>query len=81
MAAKAPPKPVWWKNTFFLFSFALFVLAVWGLISGEEVIRDPGQIREGGLVWIYLGGAVLMLVHGMISHQQAVQHYKEASEE
>lgn len=81
VASKPPPKPVWWKNTFFLFSSILFILAVWGLIAGESVIRDPGQVREGGLVWIYLAGAVVMLVHGLISHQQAVQSYQEASEE
>lgn len=51
------------------------------MIAGEAVIRDPGQVREGGLVWIYLAGAVVMLVHGLISHQQAVQSYQEASEE
>jgi hypothetical protein len=81
VAAKAPKKPTWWKNTFFLFSVILFALAVWGLVAGEDVIRDPGQVRESGLVWIYLLGGVLMLVHGMISHQQAVQHYNESTEE
>ena len=81
MASKAPQKPVWWKNTFFLFSAILLLLALWGLFAGEAVIRDPGQIREGGLVWIYLGGGVIMLIHGLISHQQAVQMFQEASEE
>ncbi|MBS1723489.1 MAG: hypothetical protein JSS66_11110 [Armatimonadetes bacterium] len=80
MAHKTPAKPAWWKNTFFWFAGALFLLAVWGLVSGESVIRDPGQVREGGLVLIYLTGAVVMLVHGYISHQQAVQHYEEAQD-
>ena len=30
---------------------------------------------------LYLVGGVLMLVHGMISHQQAVQHFNEGTEE
>jgi len=81
VASKGPQKPVWWKNTFFLFSAILTLLAIWGLVAGEAVIRDPGQVREGGLVWIYLGGGVVMLVQGLISHQQAVQNYHEASEE
>jgi hypothetical protein len=81
VASKAPRKPTWWKNTFFLFSALLFLLALWGLIAGEKVIRDPGQIREDGLVGIYLVGGILMLVHGMISHQQAVQHFNEGTEE
>lgn len=77
MAPKAPKKPVWWKNTFFWFAGALFLLALWGLFAGESVIRDPGQIKEGGLIWIYLGGAVVMLIHGVISQQQASQHFEE----
>lgn len=81
MAQKTPSKPAWWKNTFFWFAGALLLLAIWGLVSGEAVIRDPGQVREGGLVLIYLGGAAVMLVHGFISHQQAVQHYEEAQED
>lgn len=80
MAAKALKKPSWWKNTFFWFAGALFLFAVWGLIAGEHVIRDPGQVKEGHLVLIYLGGAVVMLVHGLISHQQANQHYTEEVE-
>jgi len=81
VAAKAPQRPVWWKNTFFLFAAALFLLALWGLVRGEDVIRDPGQVKEGGLVLIYLGGAAIMVVHGFISHQQAVQHFTELTEE
>lgn len=56
------------------------MFAVWGLIAGEHVIRDPGQVKEGGLVLIYLGGAVVMLVHGIISHQQATQHFEEETD-
>lgn len=81
MAAKAPKRPVWWKNTFFLFAAALFLLALWGLVRGEDVIRDPGQVKESGLVLIYLGGAAIMVVHGYISHQQAVQSFSELKEE
>ena len=50
-------------------------------MGGESVIRDPGQIKEGGLFLIYLGGAAVMLVHGFISQQQAEQTFKEDMEE
>lgn len=50
---------------------------MWGLVSGESAIRDPGQIRESGLVWIYFAGALLMLVNGALTHSQAIQAYQE----
>lgn len=78
---KKHPKPVWWKNTFFWFGGILFILAVVGLISGEDTIRDPGQVRENGLVWIYLGGAIVMVVNGALTHNQAVRAYAEAQED
>ena len=74
-------KPVWWKNTFFWFAAILFVLAVVGAIFGERSIRDPGQVREAGLAWIYLGGAVAMLVNGLLTHSQAVRTYAESLED
>ena len=77
MSKKAPARPAWWKNTFFWFGFALLGLAIFGLISGENVIRDPGQKFETGLVGFYLLGAILMLVNGWMTHQQAVQFYAE----
>lgn len=78
---KKHPKPVWWKNTFFWFGGILFILAVVGLISGENTIRDPGQVRENGLVWIYLGGAIVMVVNGALTHNQAVRAFAEAHED
>jgi hypothetical protein len=78
---KVPKPPVWWKNSFFWFAGILAGLALFGLVRGEDVIRDPGQRWETGLVWIYLGGAVVMLVNGLMSHQQACQAFSEASEE
>lgn len=77
MSKKAPSAPVWWKNTFFWIAGILVLLGIWGFIGGEAAIRDPGQIRETGLSWIYFGGAVLMLVNGLITHAQAVQSYNE----
>lgn len=78
MPAKAPKPPVWWKNTFFLFGFLLLVVAVAGLVYGEETIRDPGQIREKGLVGINLLASVVMFVNGYVSHRLAVQGYEES---
>ena len=78
---KPPAKPVWWKNTFFWFGAILFVLAVVGAIFGERSIRDPGQVKEAGLGWIYLGGAVVMLVNGLLTHNQAVRVYAESRED
>ncbi len=53
------------------------VVALAGLFWGEDAIRDPGQRRENGLVWMYLGGAVVMLVNGWLSHRLTVMHYEE----
>lgn len=75
--SKRPSKPVWWKNTFFWFGFALFGLGIWGVIRGEAVIRDPGQTFETGLVLLYLTASALMLVNGWMTHSQALQHYHE----
>jgi hypothetical protein len=77
VSSKRPSKPVWWKNTFFWFGFALFGLGLWGLVSGEAVIRDPGQKFETGLVILYFGASILMLLNGWMTHSQAIQHYHE----
>lgn len=80
MSGKPPPPPKWWKNTFFWIAGILAGLALWGLVAGEAVIRDPGQVPEGGLVWIYLGGAAVMLVNGLMTHAQAIKHFQQVSE-
>ena len=79
---KKLPKPVWYKNTYFWIAGILFIIGIVGLpfLAGENAIRDPGQRRESGLVFIYFGGALLMLVNGWLSHRQTVQHYHEALE-
>jgi hypothetical protein len=78
---KRHPKPVWWKNTFFWFGGILFILALVGLFGGDKVIRDPGQVREGGLAWIYFGGAIVMVVNGALTHNQAMRAFAEAEED
>jgi hypothetical protein len=72
-------KPVWYKNTYFWIAGILFVIGVIGLpfIAGEDAIRDPGQKRESGLSLLYFAGALVMLINGVISHRQTVQHYHE----
>lgn len=80
MSNKPLPKPIWWKNTYFWIAAVLFLVAVIGIIGGDNAIRDPGQKRESGLVLIYLGGAIVMLVNGLLSHKQTIQHYDEQLE-
>lgn len=82
MSQKPLPKPVWYKNTYFWIAGILLVIAILGLpfFLGGEAIRDPGQKREGYLVLIYLVGAAVMLVNGVLSHRQTVQHYEESKE-
>lgn len=74
---KTPPKPVWYKNTYFWIAGILFLLGAAGIVGGDRLIRDPGQKPEGGLWLMYLGAAVIMLVNGYISHNQTVQQYEE----
>lgn len=78
-AKKTTPKPVWWKNTYFAISFILFIVGVIGLpfFGGEKAIRDPGQLPDSGLVFIYWGAAVLMFANGWLSHRQTVKAYEE----
>lgn len=80
--SKKPSPPRWWKNTYFWIAAILFVVGVVGLpfLGGEEMIRDPGQRPESGLVFIYFGGALVMLINGWMSHRQTVQAYRELSE-
>lgn len=59
----------------------MFVVFFIGLIYGPDSVRDPGQTDEGGLIWIYLGGAVVMLVNGVISHRQYCLYYQEEIQE
>jgi hypothetical protein len=79
VSGKVPPKPKWWKNTYFWIAGILVVVGVIGLVSGDEVIRDPGQADEQFLALIYFVGALVMLVNGWLSHSQTVQHYREAT--
>jgi len=74
---KAATKPVWYKNTYFWIAVILFILGIVGAISGDQVIRDPGQKREGGLYLLYFVASVVMLVNGYLSHRQTVQQYEE----
>lgn len=77
--SKTPSVPVWWKNTYFWISLALFVIGIIGLpmFGGDNAIRDPGQKVEHNLYWLYFGASIVMLIGGMISHAQTVQQYKE----
>lgn len=78
MSSKNPSIPRWWKNTFYWFGIALVLLALWGLVKGDSVIRDPGQTPESvSLVLLYFVAGVLMLVNGHMTHAQAVQQYSE----
>ena len=77
MGKKRIPKPAWWKNTFFWFGGVLALLAVWGAVTNEDKIRDPGQKYETGLVLLYAVGATVMLLNGWMTHKQAIQLYQE----
>ena len=57
------------------------MLAVVGALFGEDSIRDPGQVFENGLVWVYLGGCVVMLINGFLTHGQAVRSFTESQED
>jgi hypothetical protein len=77
VSEKAPARPAWYKNTYFWIAAALFLLSMFAFVRGADVIRDPGQKKEGGLAMWYLVAAVVMYVNGWISHQQTVRAYRE----
>ena len=77
MAEKKLPKPAWYKNTYFWISGILFFLCIVGLTAGDDTIRDPGQKHEGYLWLLYLVASGIMLLNGILSHSQTVQHYNE----
>lgn len=74
---RKPSRPTWWKNTYYWIAIALMIAALAGIVGGPELIRDPGQTDEPYLQWIYVAGAVVMFVNGMLSHRQYVQQYEE----
>lgn len=80
MSKKPLPKPAAWKNTYFWISGLLLILAIVGIVGGDAAIRDPGQRKEDNLWIVYLGAAIAMLINGVLSHRQTVQHYQEAME-
>lgn len=47
------------------------------MMSGEDVIRDPGQKFETGLVLFYFVASVVMLANGWMTHSQSIQQYDE----
>ncbi len=70
--------PRWWMNTFYWFGFVLLGLAIFGLVKGDSVIRDPGQTPESiSLVLLYFVAGVAMLVNGHMTHAQAMQQFHE----
>lgn len=84
MSRKKPAgKPVWTKNTFFWIAGVLVLLALAGMIFGQEVIRDPGQKleRKIPLSVLYLAAAVVMVINGVLSHRQTLQQFAEESGE
>lgn len=80
VSEKKTSRPAWYKNTYFWIAGILMILGLFGLIMGDNVIRDPGQKREGGLALMYFAAAVIMFLNGWLSHRQTVQHYKETLE-
>lgn len=49
------------------------------MLGGDQAIRDPGQRDETGLVWIYWGGAIVMLINGLLSHRETVLRFQETN--
>ena len=80
MSSKGPAAPVYWKNSFFWFAAVLLGLGVWGMISGEQVIRDPGQVKESNLALYYLAGALIMAVNGVITHRLGLKAFRDEQE-
>jgi hypothetical protein len=67
-------------NSFLWFGAMMAVLAVVGFIRGDEVIRDPGQVRESNLAVFYAGAAIIMVLNGLMSHRQAMKAHEDDSD-
>lgn len=79
--SKKLAQPKWYKNTYFWIALFLLIVAVVGLVGGQDSIRDPGQKHENGLVPMYLVAAVCSLINGWISHRKTVRDYGEEQED
>lgn len=77
---RQPAKPAWYKNTYFWIGGILLLLAIAAVAFGDQVIRDPGQKREGGLALLYFVASIVMLANGYMSHRQTVQQYEEETQ-
>lgn len=73
----APTKRSWMKNTYFWIAAILFILGIVGLVGGDPIIRDPGQVHENKLWLIYLIASVVMLVNGYVSHTTWLSQFKK----
>ena len=78
---KKRSQPRLWRNSFMWVAAALLVLAVLGLIRGDDFIRDPGQTREPFLAVMYLAGSVLMAANGWLTHRFAMREWREWSDD
>lgn len=81
MPESTPKKPKWWLNSYFWFTAILILIALAGIIGGEDSIRDPGQTKDRNLVIIYLVGAAIMFAGGYMSHTIALRAYAEELED
>jgi hypothetical protein len=79
--SRQPKRPQLWKNSFFWFAGFLMILGVWGLVSGDRVIQDPGQNTEPNLAWLYVAGAAIMAVNGYLTHAQSMKAYQDETGE
>lgn len=78
---KAPARPRWWLNTYFIFGIILVIVALMGFVRGSDYVRDPGQPDNSSLAMWYLVASVLFFINGYVSHQDSVRQFEIVSEE
>ena len=64
-------------NGFILIGLLLFIISMMGLMSGNRLLTEPGQVVSPYSWLLYLAASAIMLVNGAVSVWNAQQNEKQ----